>query len=231
MKTALLTTLSILSSICSFGQSSFGVKVYQNTDLFKTIYNERRNNLVTSFEQINFSRISLAADIHTKNGFQHEVEFFIPEISKSLDDIQYPMNYEFRKDVTFDGKASSYSLRYEFSKRLTNESKRFGFSIGAGINPYYLHIEYIPNVETTYYWSTELYGFALNFTPRINYKISRRFNVDLNVPLKIYDLRGEKNEVNNPAIPIRQQTTNDVDHIFFESAYTIRLGLAYKFAR
>ncbi|HEX6890859.1 MAG TPA: hypothetical protein VF141_09200, partial [Chryseolinea sp.] len=88
-----------------------------------------------------------------------------------------------------------------------------------------------PNVETTYYWSTELYGFVLNFTPRVNYNISRRFNVDLNVPLKIYDLRGEKNEVNNPAIPIRQQTTNDVDHIFFESAYTIRLGLEYKFAR
>jgi hypothetical protein len=77
----------------------------------------------------------------------------------------------------------------------------------------------------------QLYGFAFNFTPRINYKISRRFNIDLNVPLKIYDLRLEKNQVNNPAIPIRQQNTNDVDHIFFESAYTIRLGLAYKFTR
>jgi hypothetical protein len=55
--------------------------------------------------------------------------------------------------------------------------------------------------------------------------------VDLNVQLKIYDLRLEKNEVGNPAIPIRQQETNDVDHIFFESAYTIRLGLAYKFTR
>ena len=161
----------------------------------------------------------------------HEIEFFIPEISKSLDDIQYPMNYEFRKDVTFDGEGTSYSLRYELSKTLTDESKRFGFAIGAGINPYYVHLEYIPNVETTYYWSTQLYGFALNFIPRINYKISRRFNIDLNVPLKIYDLRLEKNEVANPAIPIRQQNTNGSDHIFFESAYTIRLGLAYKFTR
>ena len=101
MKTTLLTTLSILSSICSFGQSAFGIKVYQNTDLFKTIYNESRNNLLTSSEQVNFSRISLAMDIHTKKGLLHEVEFFIPEISKSLEDIQYPMNYEFRKDASF----------------------------------------------------------------------------------------------------------------------------------
>ena len=231
MKSTLLTALLVVSSIWSFGQSTFGIKVYQNTDLFKTIYNESRNNLMTSSEQVNFSRISLAMDMHTKNGFLHEVEFFMPEISKSLEDIQYPMNYEFRKDVSFDGEASSFSLRYELSKRLTNESKRFGFYIGAGVNPYYVHLEYIPNVETTYYWSTKLYGFALNFTPRIAYKISRRFNVDLNVPLKVYDLRGEKNQVNNPAIPIRHQTTTDVDHIFFESAYTIRLGIEYKFAR
>ena len=230
MKTALLTTFSMLAGICSYSQT-VGIKVYQNTDLFKTIYKDGSSNLLTSSEQINFNRISLATDIHTTNGFLHEVEFFIPEISKSLDDLQYPINYEFGKDATYDGEASSYSLRYELSKRLTNESKRFGFSIGAGINPYYVHIEYIPNVETTYYWSTKLYGFALNLIPRINYKISRRFRVDLNVPLKLYDLRAEKNHVSNPAIPIRQQTTNDVDHIFFETAYTIRLGLEYKFAK
>jgi len=189
MKTVLLTAISTLSVLCSFGQSSVAVKIYQNTDLFKIIYNEGRNNLVTSSDQVNFNRISLAVDFHTKKRFVHEIEFFIPEISKSLDDVQYPMNYEFRKDVTFDGEGTSYSLRYELSKALTDESKRFGFAIGAGINPYYVHLEYIPNVETTYYWSTMLYGFALNFTPRINYQISRRLNIDLNVPLKIYDLR------------------------------------------
>ena len=127
------------------------------------------------------------------------------------------MNSE--KTHRFDGEASSYSLRYELSKRLTNESKRFGLYIGAGINPYYVHLEYIPNDETTYYWSTKLYGFALNFVPRISYKISRRFNVDLNVPLKVYDLRVEKNQVNNPAIPIRQQTTESGCITFFLKAH------------
>lgn len=230
MKTTLLASLLILVSICSFSQK-VGIKVYQNTDFFETVYNESRTNLQTSSEQVNFNRFTIALDFHTKNNFLHEVEFFIPEISKSLDDVQYPMNYEFRKDDTFDGEATTYSLRYEFSKKLTNESNRFGFSFGAAINPYYVHLEYIPNVETTYYWSTRLYGFAVNLVPRINYKISNRLNIDLNVPLKVYDLRFEENKVNNPAIPIRQQETNDVDHIFFESAYTIRLGVEFIIAK
>ena len=62
----------------------------------------------------------------------------------------------------------------------------------------------------------------------IKYKFSQRFSIDLNVPLKIYDLRVEKNKIKNPAIPIRQQTTNDYNHIYLESAYSIRLGLMYK---
>jgi hypothetical protein len=119
-------------------------------------------------------------------------------------------------------------LRYELSKTLTSKDKPFAFLLGVGINPYYVHIEYEPNVETVYYSSKQLYGFALNITPRIKYKLSQRFGIDLNVPLKVYDLRGEKNHVKNPSIPIRQQTANGYSNIFLESVYTIRLGLKYK---
>lgn len=228
MRKIVLTALFISNAFYSLGQNDFGVKIYQNTDIFETQYYESRTRETTKVKNVNFNRITLAVDIETKKGYSHEIEFFIPEISRPLDNIQFPLNYEFRKDETFDGEASSYSFRYEVSKTLTNKAKRFSFLIGVGINPYYVHIEYEPNVETTYYWSTKLYGFALNITPRIRYKVSQRFSFDLNVPLKIYDLRGEKNNVENPAIPIRQQTTNAYSNIFLESAYTIRFGLMYK---
>jgi hypothetical protein len=64
--------------------------------------------------------------------------------------------------------------------------------------------------------------------PRIKYKLSQRVSIDLNIPLKIYDLRGEKNGIRNPNIPKSQQETNAYSSIFFESAYTIRLEVAYK---
>lgn len=228
MKKIILVTYFILIAIFSFGQKKYGIKIYQNTDIFKTQYYESRGRTLTKLNVVNFSRPSLAIDIHTKNSFTHEIELLIPEVSKSVENIQYPLNYEFRKDITTKGKASSYSIRYELNKTLTNESNRFSFSAGVGINPYYVRIEYIPIVETTFYMSTKLYGFAFNLTPRLKYKLSKRISVDLNIPLKIYDLRGQRNWIRNPLIPIGQQKNNDYRSIFFETAYTIRLGLMYK---
>jgi hypothetical protein len=227
MKKIPLTIALILSAICSFGQQGFAVKIYQNTDLFKVKYTDRTLGTTTTTDHLNFSRISIAGTLHTRNDFVHELELFIPEINESLDDIKYPMNYEFRKGDTFEGQATTYSFRYEFGKAWTSESRKFGFFLGAGINPYYTHIEYTPENEFTYYSSTKVYGGAFNVIPRVNYKLSRRINIEINVPLKVYDLRWEKNRVDNPAIPIRQQQTEDFDDIFFESAYTIRFGLIY----
>jgi hypothetical protein len=173
----------------------------------------------------------LAINIDVKKSFAHEIEFLVPELSKSIEDIQFPLNYEFRKDPTFDGKGSSYSLRYELSKTFTEKSRRLGLNLGIGVNPYYVFLEYIPNVETTYYLSTKLYGLVLNVIPRIKYRISNRVYIDLNMPVRIYDYRTEKIRIKNPAIPISQQTFKRSENIFFESVYTIRLGVMYKFGR
>ncbi|WP_276371501.1 hypothetical protein [Chryseolinea sp. H1M3-3] len=229
MTRILITALFILNTICSFGQKNLGIKIYQNTDIFEIRYFESRPNRVEESDKVNFARISLAVDIDTKKGYTHEIEFLIPEVSKSYDNIQYPMNYELKKEMPdFEGQASSYSLRYELSKTLTNKANRLGFNLGIGINPYYVLVEYIPNVETRYYSSTKLYGFVLNMVPRIKYNLSQRFIIDLNVPLKIYDLQAVKSRIKNPLIPIHQQTTINYSNSFFESAYTFRIGLMYK---
>ena len=227
MNPKILTVYFLLIATCSYGQNKFAIKVYQNTDLFEAVYYEQRTDKLTKFNYLNFHRFSFALAITSKNNLMHELEILIPEITKSTDDIQFPMNYAFRKDITFDNKASSYSFRYGVSKSLTAQSARLAFDLGIGVNPYYVHIEYVPRVETTYYWSTKLYGMVFNIIPRVKYRLSDRFSIDLNMPLKIYDLRGEIDQVNNPSIPTRQQTTKDVDNIFFEQAYTIRLGLMY----
>ncbi|HEU5292956.1 MAG TPA: hypothetical protein VFU05_20055, partial [Cyclobacteriaceae bacterium] len=198
------------------------------TDIFETRYNVGTPQEETT-ENVNFNRISFAIDFATDKGFVHEVEILIPEVFKPLDKFQYPMNYELRKGDTFDGTASSASVRYELNKSLTGNEGKFSFLLGAGINPYYVRIEYEPHDLTTYRLLTEFFGFALNVTPRIQYKFGQRFSMDLNVPLKIYDLRMEASRIFNPNIPIRDQKVQETSNIFFETAYTIRLGLLYKF--
>jgi hypothetical protein len=231
MKKIALIALIASSATYSFGQRTFGVKIYQNTDIFATRYSESGIPGTTKVENLNFGRVSLALNIETAKRVSHEIELLIPEVSKPLDKVQFPMNYEFGKNANFDGNVSSYSVRYELSKAFTDEDQRFTFLPGAGINPYFVNIEYEPNVETSFYHSTTLYGFALNMTPRVKYDVSQRFSIDLNIPLKVYDLRAEHSMVKNPAIPIRQQTNNSESHIFFESAYTVRFGLMYTFGK
>ena len=225
MNKLVLLTVFIFPAFYSFSQKDVSVKIYQNSDIFETQQKELTGQ-ATKIENVNFNRFSLALAISTKKGYSHEIELFIPEISKSIEDLQFPIFYEFKKSTNLEDKASAYSLRYEVSKTLTDPTKRFAFLLGAGINPYYVNMEYFPyDVLRVYYSSTKLYGFALHATPRIKYRISHRFSVDLNVPLKVYDLRGDKATVKNPAIPSRQQTNTSHEHIFFEQAYTIRLGL------
>lgn len=227
MKHIILLVHFLFILICSYGQGKFGIKVYQNTDIFEVGYFESGVNESEKSNHINFNRLSIGISVTTKNNFTHEIELLIPEISKSINSVQFPMNYEFRKGDTFDGKISTYSIRYEMNKTFSNNLNRLAFNVGVGLNPYYVHIEYTPNTSTAFYFSNIFYGAALNFTPRINYKLSNRLILDLNIPLKIYDLRWEKTNIKNPSIPIRQQTVKDFDSIFFENAYTIRLGLMY----
>ncbi len=225
----ILTVLFLFNAVHSFGQKSFGIKIYQNTDIFEIQFSESLTNEVEKFDKVNFFRLSLALNIQSKKGYIHEIEFSVPDVSKSYDNLRYPMNYEFKKEMPdFEGQASSYSLRYELSRTLTSKTRRIGFNLGIGINPYYVLVEYIPTANTRYYSSTQLYGFALNMVPRINYKISQRFSIDFNVPLKMYDLRVKNYRVKNPSIPIHQQTKIDYSNHFFESAFTLRLGLLYK---
>lgn len=228
-KTLILLTF-VLSSCMVHAQSKVGIKLYQNTDLFTTEKYYRREK-ISGENHFNFHRFSVALNIEKKR-WSHELEFFIPEIAKDIDRLQFPFAYQFRSDDDFfHGEASTYSLRYELTKTLSGKDKKFSFHAGLALNPYYLHIEYIPHHEFVYYWSTKFYGVAVNISPRMSFRPAARFVVDVSLPLKLYDLRGEKNRVANPAIPISQQTTEDFDSVFLESVYSLRVGLTYVFKR
>jgi hypothetical protein len=227
MKKPLALLLFIAISIYSPAQNTVGIKVYQNTDAFETQFYETGPRTYTKVDNLHFSRISLALDFKTKKGLVHEFEILVPEFSKAPEKVMFPLNYEFRRGLTIEGNVSTLSFRYEINKTLTDKSRPFAFILGGGINPYFIDIRYEPKDAMTYQWLTKLYGFSFNITPRIQYKLNGRFSIDLNVPLKIYDLSKEDNWVKNPSIPISQQKKDETSNTFFENVYTVRLGLMY----
>ncbi len=231
MRKKLLIPLLVCISVYSFGQRSLGFTIYQNTDIFQVHYINLPSHQRTKESNVNFSRISLAVELLTKKGFVHEVEFMLPEFAKPLDKLKFPFQYYFVKSDLMEEIGEAYSLRYSFSKYLASKSDRLNFIFGAGINPYFVLQEYTPTTPHSYYTSLKWYGIALNLTPGMYYKPGRHFRLGLNVPFRIYNFRIEKHRQDNPILPIAIQRYTEKKHLFFEPAYTIRLGLTYRLTK
>lgn len=227
MKKTLIFALLSGSFFSALAQHHAAIKIYQNTDHFSTVVTEWWKNQTNEVDHVNFSRISVALTVKRK--VVHEIEFFIPEMSKSPDRLRFPMNYEFRKDPRWASNASAYAFRYEISKSISSDRSPLKVAIGAALHPYYVSIEHTPVIDLIYPSSARWYGASLNLIPRLTYTISERFFLDLNIPVKAFDYRFHKEQVNNPAIPVRQQVNQYAESIFFEGAYTIRFGVGYCF--
>jgi hypothetical protein len=227
MRNLLLALIAVLATNAVSGQTRIQLKLYQNTDFFNVSYQNSDTQETRETDVTNFDRISLAVAFSGNRNLSHEIEFFVPERSRSIYDVKFPMDYEFRESYRFTSEISTYSFRYELDKSF-NPSNRVFFSLGVGINPYYTKSEYEPTMPNTYYRGVKIFGVSLNVVPRINFKITPRFLMEFNIPFKIYDLRDKESEIHNPAIPIRDQVMkDDLKHIFFESTYTLRLGIVY----
>src|SRR6187551_2484282 len=122
IKTRLLITLFVCEAIYSFGQQGLSFKVYQNTDIFQQqciILNPREEIMQT---KTNFSRISFAAVLLSKKNYFHEVEIQIPEFSKPIEKLDFPLKYTFWKGEAHEEAGSSVSFRYEYGKLLGDKT-------------------------------------------------------------------------------------------------------------
>lgn len=227
IRTNLLTILFVCAAFCAFGQQGQSFKLYQNTDIFQLYCISLHPREETKQVKVNFSRISLAFVFHSRKRSFHEVELQIPEFSKPIEKLDFPLEYIIFKGESFDQTANSFSFRYEFGKLLGDKSKPINFLLSTGINPYYVQLEYVPNIPNDFYRLTTYYGFALNATPRLYFKLNRRFNIDLNLPIRIYNFQKATYRIDNPILPVRQQRLMETNHLFLEPVYTLRLGLMW----
>ncbi|MFM9840896.1 MAG: hypothetical protein ACKVOQ_21695 [Cyclobacteriaceae bacterium] len=232
MKQHLSIIVILLSTHFSFGQGKFGIKVYQNTDIFSitTIDYDVNPSLTSTFSRTNFNRISIVLQMAAKNKLIHEIELIIPEFSKPISNPQFPFNYAFRKRNDLDNLMTTISLRYEIHKKIHSVGN-IHINLGIGLNPYYINVEDISKTPNTYDRYTKYFGGSLNLIPSIIYKISNQFSLEINCPFKIYDLMNVTNRIANPAIPINQQTSTKIENGFLYNIYTFRFGVSYYFIR
>jgi hypothetical protein len=224
----------LLSNHFSFGQGKFGVKIYQNTDMFSVKYYTDAGFSSSSeslSNKTNFTRASIALQITSKNKLTHEIEFMNPELSKSTDNPLFPFNYKLNITQLAYNSITTVSARYTVSKTVYSLN-RLNFDLGIGINPYYVLQESISKIPTRYNSYLKYYGASFNVVPEVKFKLMLNLYLDLSVPFKIYDLNSEIFHVSNPSIPIDQQTISEkTSNSFFDKVYTIRIGILYAFAK
>jgi hypothetical protein len=222
----LLGVVFLFFAAASARSQGVQVKVYQNTDRYSSTYNNSFEETTREEDQLNFNRISVAVGLSAKHRVRHELELFIPELGTTIHEVKFPLRHEFYDRPIDEATVSTYSMRYEVSKEF-DSSRKLYFSLGAGINPYLVATDYESQVSWAYDVHTKTWGFSTNVIPRVIFRFSERFMADLNVPLKIYDLRINDQRIMNPQIPKEHQASRETENIFFEQTYTIRLGFAY----
>jgi hypothetical protein len=217
-------------SLNAFAQNEISFKIYQNTDVFPVTYRHHYLDVpsVTHEQKINFTRFSIAVDIPGKK-INHELELFIPEISKRVNKAQFPIDANYLANERYDDKFYSVAFRYEVKKQFS-KNKPVSFGLGAAINPGFTVTMYEPSMNASVFYQThKTLNVSLNMIPRVTYVPGKKISIELNVPLKIYDFKFVETEVENPNVPYSAQKQESTDHLFFEDVYTIRLGIGYRF--
>jgi hypothetical protein len=225
---SLMRTVILLITIlyCQIAICQVDLKLIQNTDFFSRRY-------VSSFENsrsqnfINFSRFSLMINLRFKTTYSHELELFIPEISKSIYDIRLPFNLEFKEYDQLSSGISTYSFRYSFNFPIKT-FKNSSIYVGSGFNPYFVNERYSSTSSSVFSSTRKTVGISLNITPGFEYRLFRRFFLNLSIPLNIFHLDRQYEFIENPSLPLRNRKFISSRYKFLMNTYTFRIGLAYR---
>jgi hypothetical protein len=121
------------------------------------------------------------------------------------------------------------SVRYEYIRNFRKGlDKKMLPSLGFAINPYCNHIVTQPIVSTSFPTSSWHLGARMFVVPRLNFTLSKRIFLDINIPICIVDNYQLRNKYANPAIPLDNRITYSNLFELLPRVYSIRFGVGFK---
>lgn len=227
----LLACLTISAE--AFAQHEYRIKLYQHTSSLETVYQRPSANgpeAKSGDKHVTMGTFSLAFNmISLRGNFHHELEIFMPEIKRKAQNVQFPFNYDLTRFADVADVVSTYSFRYEINTDITNVTKRFWLNVGAAVNPYHIEIQNTPremralDVERNVRYT----GARFNIIPRVSCQLTDRLNLELNIPVNVFEIRRAKVDAHTPNLSLTPQATTSTEHTFFDNIYTVRFGVAY----
>jgi len=213
-----------------------GIKLY-NTTIFEE---QSKSMLVSDTSSIRIQYTNKNSQIlHPTIAFQwksktnnfHEIEltnFMVNKVGTKT---------EYVSDTSASGQLVSgeyitntaLSIRYEYIAVL-NKSKNNKIvpSIGFGVNPYFRKSSIAYESSTSFPSSNQSIGVRAFITPRINYFLTSKLFLDVNIPICLFDNYILTESSDNPAIPISQRDISSYNFNQFPKFISGRIGIGIK---
>lgn len=182
-------------SLCLIGLSAlaqkndigkYQIKLYglYNPNLLSGHVEQPRNGLVDYVYYRNTFNPTIAINRTNKKGNRHEIELSGLAVNETNTRISSTTDSSLLWSISRSTKESKIVVRYEYIHEFL-KNKKFRPSVGVSLSPYYIvyNTNSYHNIRNIF--TERTYGIQAFIIPRLNYYISKRILIDLNIPLKI----------------------------------------------
>ncbi len=236
----LIFVLLLFLSFNLFGQESVkstDVKLYTSYDYIPKYVQfelDTANREIINYErEISAFNFSPAIVFYNKKGNSTEIELSRLRYTNSFNE-EYSV-YDSTGMVynTISGKYEKQFelfLRYEYKVSLFKKKnwKTIRPIIGFSAMPFVSWNKTQPLLSTEFETSKTIMGIYLSVIPRIEYIISDRWYVDLNVPIAVSTSHYTIIKSEDPALDLNERVIEIMDYYNTPISFSIRLGLGFK---
>lgn len=217
---------------------------YLNYDLSIKMYNESSysdsktqlgvkpnplNSLFRESEKTDVLRPTIAIIWRNKKSNFHEIE--LNRFTINVDNTQ-DVVYQNGQRITLNGGrtvSTNFSVRYEYIVQFgKKKNNRLVPALGFAVNPYYARENAQPHIATLFPTMVFETGFRTYVVPRATYYFSRKFFVDLNVPMTLAGFSIQYQNIKDPSLNPAQQKYGVFNFDMFRNTLQARVGLGFK---
>ncbi len=141
---------------------------------------------------------------------QHNENEAIPNSSGSLDG--------------GDVKTREFRIRLSYNY-LKSISSKINVAIGMGVSPYLLKENISPSNPLSFDRRHSSVGASLDLIPRFQFNMTKKVFFETHLVLSTVRLNRYETQIENPAIPLREQTETDSSVRYFGGDYQVRFGI------
>lgn len=234
MKQLILVLLILIATNVCFGQNKnlnakYSVKLYNETSWQEEKSNGNNGLFPTASTNKQFQFLHPTAAFRFKDKRNNMTEMELTQFEIGKDENTTYINLPDGRSLPLSGgktNSTNIAVRYEYIRNFCKKSNsKWMPALGFAAMPYYERTKFNPILSNEYPAANSKVGMKAFLVPRINFAVSSRFYIDLNVPVCLADMNIQKANIKNPTLAENQQKQQTTNFNLIPDTYSFRIGL------